>query len=68
MDHIIIEAYHKAKLKDFFTITTNLERLIKRNFSRKDPRSLITTGQVQRTLKRHGLEFSYGLTTIQPSL
>lgn len=61
MEGMIVEAYHKSKIKDFFSITICLERLIRRQLSQHDPRAAITTGQVQRTLRRHGLEFSINL-------
>jgi hypothetical protein len=61
MEELIVEAYEKAKSKDFFDITTKLERLLKKRYSLYDPRTLITTGQVRRILERRGLWFQYGL-------
>lgn len=61
MEALIVEAYEKAESKNFFAITTKLELLLKKRYSRYDPRILITTGQVRRILERRGLWFQYAL-------
>lgn len=57
MEQLIMEAYRKAKNKDFFTITLQLERLLRKQYSLQDPRSWISTGEVRRILERQGLLF-----------
>lgn len=60
MEDLIMEAYRKADTKNFFTITTNVERLLKKYYSLRDERTWITTGEVRRILERQGLVFEYG--------
>ncbi|VBB08955.1 Hypothetical protein LUCI_4241 [Lucifera butyrica] len=55
MEELIVEAYHKAKTKEFFAITTILEKLLKKYYSLQDPRTWITTGEVRRILEQRGL-------------
>jgi hypothetical protein len=59
MEELIIEAYHKAEIKSFFTITIHVERLLKKYYSLRDERTWITTGEVRRILNQHGLVFEY---------
>lgn len=37
MEELIVEAYQKAATKEFFTITTQVERLLKKHYSFEDP-------------------------------
>lgn len=57
MERLILEAYDYAKTNEFFAITTMLERLINRRFSRSDPRGDITTGQVRHVLECRGMDY-----------
>lgn len=58
MENLIIEAYQKAKTKDFFSITTSLEKLLKRNYAAADPRQYVTIQYVRRILNRQGLDYT----------
>lgn len=58
MERLILEAYDYAKSNEFFAITTMLERLINRRFSRSDPRGDITTGQVRHVLEYRGMDYT----------
>lgn len=60
MEDLIMEAYRKADTKNFFTITTNVERLFKKYYSLRDERTWITTGEVRSVLERRGLAFESG--------
>lgn len=64
METLIIEAYRKADSKNFFAITTHVERLLKKYYSLHDPRTWITTGEVRRILEGRGLVFEYGWTGV----
>ncbi|GMB01564.1 hypothetical protein [Pelosinus sp. IPA-1] len=64
MEALIVEAYEKADSKNFFAITTKLERLLKKRYSLYDSRTLITTGQVRQILERRGLWFQYSLVGV----
>lgn len=57
MDNLIIQAYKQAKTKDFFAITTRLEKILRQRYTTADPRFAITTGQVRRILARNNLDF-----------
>lgn len=58
MEVLVIKAYYKAKTKEFFAITSVLERLMTKHYSLHDPRTRITTGEVKRILKSRGLELN----------
>ncbi|HML35183.1 hypothetical protein [Sporomusa sphaeroides] len=58
MDRLILEAYDYAKSNEFFAITTMLERLINRRYSRSDSRGDITTGQVRQVLEYRGMDYT----------
>jgi hypothetical protein len=60
MEELIMEAYCKAETKNFFAITTHVERLLKKYYSLRDERTWITTGEVRRILDQQGLVFEYG--------
>jgi len=60
MEDLIMEAYRKAETKNFFVITTSVERLLRKYYSLRDGRTWITTGEVRRVLERRGLVFEYG--------
>jgi len=60
MEDLIMEAYRKTETKFFFTITTSVERLLRKYYSLRDERTWITTGEVRRVLERRGLVFEYG--------
>lgn len=57
MDNLVIQAYNKAKAKDFLSITEALERMLHKRYATSDPRFAITTGQVRRILNNHSLTF-----------
>lgn len=57
MDNLVIQAYNKAKSKDFFSITVSLEKMLRQRYSAADPRFEITTGQVRRILTRNKLMY-----------
>ena len=58
MERLILEAYDNAKSNDFFAITTMLERLINRHYSRSDRRGDVTTGQVRHVLESRGMDYT----------
>jgi len=60
MEELIMEAYHKAASKEFFAITTEVERLLKKQYSCQDARRWLSTGEVQIVLKRQGLLVEFG--------
>ena len=64
MENLIMEAYRKARSKNFFVITTSVERLLKKYYSLRDERTLITTGEVRRGLEQQGLVFEYDLARV----
>jgi uncharacterized protein YbcC (UPF0753/DUF2309 family) len=57
VDSLIIQAYEKAKTKDFLAITMVLEKLLRRQYASTESRNSVTTGQVRRVLTRYGLEY-----------
>jgi len=57
MERLILEAYDNAKSNDFLAITTMLERLINRRYSRSDRRGDVTTGQVRHVLETRGMDY-----------
>lgn len=64
MENLIVEAYRKAQTKNFFTVTTHVERLLKKYYSLRDPRTWITTSEVKRILEQHGLVVEYDLALV----
>ena len=58
MEKLILEAYQKAKTKDFFAITTILEKLLKQKYSSSDPRQMVTILHVRQILARQGLSYT----------
>lgn len=64
MERLILEAYDNAQSNDFFAITSMVEHLINRRYSRNNPRGDVTTGQIRHVLERRGM--SYTLDHQQP--
>ena len=60
MERLILEAYDDALTNDLFAITTMLECLINRRYSRNDPRGEITTGQVRYVLESRDMNYTLG--------
>ena len=55
MEELIAEAYRAAANKEFFAITTQVERLLKKQYPSQDPRRWVRTGEVRRALESKGL-------------
>lgn len=59
MEELIVEAYHTAETKEFFAITKQVERLLKKQYSCQDPRRWVRTGEVRRVLTGQGLPIEF---------
>lgn len=55
MEELILEAYRTAATKEFFAITTQVERLLKKQYPGQDPRRWVRTGEVRLALESKGL-------------
>jgi len=55
MEELIVEAYRAAATKEFFAITIQVERLLKKQYHCQDPRRWVGTGEVRRALESKGL-------------
>lgn len=57
MDSLVIQAYNKARSKEFFEITDILEKMLRKRYAADDPRFAVTTGQVRRVLTLNKLNY-----------